>query len=77
MKKNEPHTQQQQLGTPLTADALLKVKGGYRATPGHQHTRQYVRWDEVDLRFQDETDGYILTGLPDSLEKQGRRLGGE
>ncbi len=69
MKKNELNNQS--LGAPLTDDALRQVKGGYRAMPGLQHARLHTRWDEVDLRLQDDEESHLTLGLPDAREKQG------
>lgn len=70
MKKSELNNNKS-LGAPLTDDAMRQVKGGYRAMPGLQHERLHTRWDEVDLRLQDDEEGQLLLNFPDSREKQG------
>lgn len=74
MKKSELNNNKS-LGAPLTDDALRQVKGGYRAMPGQQQGRLHTRWDEVDLRLQDDEESHILISLPDGSEKQGMVLG--
>lgn len=48
----------------LNREALRQVKGGYREMPGVVTAGSLsVRWDEIDIRFDDGIDSF-LTGGP-------------
>ncbi|MEL6835075.1 MAG: hypothetical protein AAFP77_18905 [Bacteroidota bacterium] len=50
-----------QLPQALNQAELRQVKGGYREMVGVSAGSQFVRWDEVDIRFNDQAGG--LQGL--------------
>ena len=50
-----------QLPQALNQEELRQVKGGYREIIGVSAGSQFVRWDEVDIRFDDQAGG--LQGL--------------
>ena len=73
--KQERQKKQKTLPTPLRSEELQSIKGGYREMPGIDAGSLSVRWDEIDIRFDDGV-GNFLTGGPQGSNRQlGSHLG--
>ena len=54
MNQKKTHNRKQ-LPKALNQAELRQVKGGYREMVGVAAGAQFVRWDEVEIRFTDDT----------------------
>lgn len=59
----------------LNQEELRQVKGGYREAIGIAAGAQFVRWDEVDIRFNGEDSGNFQGLQVDSVTTNTLRFG--
>lgn len=50
------------LPTAMNQEMLRQVKGGYREVIGLDPGSTFVRWDEIDIRFDDEVGTFLGSG---------------
>lgn len=70
-QKNEHNSKK--LPTALNREALSKIKGGYRETPGISAGSSFVRWDEIDIRYDNGVGTFLNSGP--STEQPGSSIG--